>query len=104
MDFDLDLGMEEVTRKDEDKQRDERLGEVNFYSVFRTIFDLFLLAVNLHRWISLNPQKFRLASDIKEGATLTSLNTDFVCYRGLLTTVMCAPYENRNDLLVLATK
>ncbi|CAL4109797.1 unnamed protein product, partial [Meganyctiphanes norvegica] len=32
------------------------------------------------------------------------LSTDFVCFRGLLTEVMCTPYENREGWIICATK
>ena len=33
-----------------------------------------------------------------------SLSTDFVCWRGLLTKLMCIPYENRDDLMLAVIK
>lgn len=32
------------------------------------------------------------------------LHTDFICWRGLLTKLLCTPYENRDDWLVAITK
>ncbi|CAO1421853.1 unnamed protein product [Diamesa serratosioi] len=32
------------------------------------------------------------------------LNTDFVCFRGLLRLIMCTPYENQEGWIILATK
>ena len=32
-----------------------------------------------------------------------NLNTDFVCWRGLLTKLLCTPYENREDWIMAVT-
>jgi len=34
------------------------------------------------------------------GERLDNLNTDVVCFRGLLTTIMCTPYEKRDDWIM----
>ncbi|XP_067143943.1 decapping and exoribonuclease protein-like isoform X2 [Centruroides vittatus] len=54
---------------------------------------------NLLRWILVNKHKFSINTESVE-----SLNTDFVCYRGLLTVILCTPYEQREDWLICATK
>lgn len=33
-----------------------------------------------------------------------SLPVDFVCFRGLLTVIVCTPYENQEDWIICATK
>lgn len=54
----------------------------------------------LLQWISLNRKKFMV-----NGETVPqSLNTDFVCYRGLLSKIMVSPYENTNRWVICATK
>ena len=35
---------------------------------------------------------------------LFSLNTDFVCWRGLMTRLLCTPYENRDSWKIAVTK
>ncbi|KAH9508443.1 hypothetical protein Btru_055247 [Bulinus truncatus] len=58
---------------------------------------------DLLHWIMLNKQKLlRLRKKSSDGKTDTfdRLNIDFVCWRGLLTKLLCIPYENREDLLV----
>ncbi|KAK7093405.1 decapping and exoribonuclease protein-like [Littorina saxatilis] len=59
------------------------------------------------RWVMMNKEKFMLQSDknqldAKEG--IDSLHTDFVCWRGLLTRLMCTPYENKDDWKIAVTK
>ncbi len=58
------------------------------------------------KWISLNKGKFRPAgeSSSDDDASLDSLLTDFVCYRGLFTMIMCTPYERRDDWILSAVK
>ncbi|KAK3696214.1 hypothetical protein RRG08_027657 [Elysia crispata] len=51
--------------------------------------------------VSANSQKL----DTRNSAScFNSLNTDFFCWRGLLTHLACLPYENRDDLLVAVIK
>jgi RAT1-interacting protein len=66
---------------------------------------------DLLRWIMCNKHKF-LSTDPNQHTKTTnrtrdqqqhvfsSINTDFVCWRGLLTRLLCLPYENQDDLLV----
>ena len=51
---------------------------------------------NLLKGILANKSKFVVngAEEVK------SLHTDIVCFRGLLTTIMCSPYERRDDWMV----
>ncbi|XP_064489246.1 decapping and exoribonuclease protein-like [Ornithodoros turicata] len=59
---------------------------------------------NLLIWISKNREKFATRSPKGELLTSESLHTDFICYRGTLTKVLCTPYEARDDWLIGATK
>lgn len=69
---------------------------------------------NLLRWIMLNKEAFCLKQtksnnkdDFQNSDKFLhfgSLNTDFFCWRGLLTHIVCLPYENREDLLVAVIK
>jgi len=47
---------------------------------------------DLLKWVLLNRHKFRIEG---QPAISDKLNTDFVCWRGLLTKLVCTPYENR---------
>ncbi len=54
-------------------------------------------------------QKFVAPSDLQQQQlpsplSPSSLNTDFVCFRGCLTTLMCTPFEPREDWRVAAVK
>ena len=40
----------------------------------------------------------------EQDSQLNTLSTDFVCFRGLLTTLMCTPYERREDWEFVAIK
>ncbi|XP_076451475.1 decapping and exoribonuclease protein-like isoform X2 [Babylonia areolata] len=67
---------------------------------------------DLLRWVMRNRTKFSLklnkeqASGISGDAvtTIDSLNTDFVCWRGLLTKLLCTPYERQDDWKIAITK
>ncbi|KAF0299349.1 Decapping and exoribonuclease protein [Amphibalanus amphitrite] len=39
-----------------------------------------------------------------DASIASSLSTDFVCYRGLITKLMATPYENREPWIICATK
>jgi RAT1-interacting protein len=52
-------------------------------------------------WIVMNKAPF-VVDD--QSTPLQSLSTDFVCFRGLLTTLMCTPYEKREDWEFVALK
>ncbi|XP_060587638.1 decapping and exoribonuclease protein-like isoform X2 [Ruditapes philippinarum] len=56
---------------------------------------------NILRWITNNPDELSIKGT-HEG-TSSQLNTDFVCWRGLLTKFLCTPYENREGWLVAIT-
>lgn len=79
--LDLNKGIQKVKRKVENETKKEQLD-------------------NLLKWILVNKSKF-LIQGSKE---LLSLNSDFVCYRGLLTTIMCTPYEHREGWEVKVIK
>ena len=53
------------------------------------------------QWILNNRHSFQLKSNV---ATDCLLNTDFVTYRGVLTRIMTAPYENQEGWLVCVSK
>ncbi|KAL3875675.1 hypothetical protein ACJMK2_033604 [Sinanodonta woodiana] len=85
--FDLRKGYNEMIRRDETKKE--------------YIDDIL-------RWILKNEDKFAL-NDVKvERKTAhksrKKLNTDFICWRGLLTKFLCTPYESREGWLVSVTK
>ena len=75
------------------------------------------------KWITINKERFAVGGDKSSGRKkINSLNTDFgnlilpnqvssqqlyalaVCFRGLLTQLMCTPYENREGWRVLAVR
>lgn len=78
--FDLTEGYSTMIRKDESKK-----DYIN----------------DILRWILQNEAKF--AVDGKAVEARRQLNTDFVCWRGLLTKFLCTPYENREGWLVAVT-
>lgn len=53
-------------------------------------------------WILMNKAPFVVDDD--QSSPLQTLSTDFVCFRGLLTTLMCTPYEKRKDWEFVALK
>jgi len=56
---------------------------------------------NLLHWIMNHKDKFIVnAANNEKDQAISSLSTDFVCWRGLLTRLLCVPYENRDDLLI----
>lgn len=81
--FDLNLAMDKVVRKNYDETKKERLDRL------------------LH-WILLNSAKFHTVKSV--GGPLLCLSTDFVCFRGLLTKLLCTPYEGREGWIVCATR
>ncbi|ESO84783.1 hypothetical protein LOTGIDRAFT_54612, partial [Lottia gigantea] len=72
--FDLNKGYKEMIRRDEISPE-----QIN----------------DLLRWIMHKPEKFKLHPEKPSLEDL--LNTDFVCWRGLLTRLVCTPYEYRDD-------
>ncbi|XP_003737799.1 decapping and exoribonuclease protein [Galendromus occidentalis] len=56
---------------------------------------------HLLRWIMDNVEKFRAPCDREK---LSNLHTDFVCYRGLLTAIMCSVFENKESWIMGVTK
>ncbi|XP_059098919.1 decapping and exoribonuclease protein-like [Tigriopus californicus] len=82
--FDLNRGMNSVTTKNEDETTQEGIKM-------------------LLTWISLNQGKFTVMLDQK-ATKASSLNTDFVCFRGLMTCIMCTPYEYREGWTISAVK
>lgn len=86
MEWDLNQGMEHVIRKDQSFSKDEGLSMIL-------------------KWILENKQAFAIMDPkTNETAPLTSLSTDFVCFRGLCTTIMCTPYEKREGWQLFAVK
>ncbi|OQR78837.1 protein Dom3Z-like [Tropilaelaps mercedesae] len=57
---------------------------------------------NLLRWICDNVEKFRAPCDGNNDKP-SSLHTDFVSYRGLLTTIMCSVYEQKESWILGVT-
>ncbi|KAK3082516.1 hypothetical protein FSP39_001210 [Pinctada imbricata] len=83
--FDLKLGYKSMVRKDESK--DELLNDIL-------------------RWIMRNRKCFQTAEDqatITDSKPSRNLHTDFVCWRGLLTKLLCTPYENRDGWMIAVT-
>ena len=91
MNWDLNEGLSAVIRKDDNFKHEEGIGHVL-------------------RWILLNKEAFEPfvpgqdQSAITNKDPLTSLSTDFVCFRGLCTTIMCTPYERREGWQIFAVK
>lgn len=83
--FDLSRGYRSLIRKDENKK--EYLDD-------------------MLRWVMLNKARFRLQAekDQQTDPGIKSLHTDFLCWRGLLTKLLCTPYENRDDWMIAVTK
>uniref|UniRef100_A0A2C9JG92 Decapping nuclease n=2 Tax=Biomphalaria glabrata TaxID=6526 RepID=A0A2C9JG92_BIOGL len=80
--FDLRLGYSSMIKKDE-----------SIYNYLN----------NLLSWIMSNKQTVsNLPSKTNDQKTdkFERLNTDFVCWRGLLTKLACIPYENKEDILL----
>lgn len=80
--LDLNKGIEDVVRKNEEVTKHEQLDNV------------------LH-WILNNKDKFVVKG---QEENLTSLSSSVVCYRGLLTTIMCTPYEAREGWQIRAIR
>ncbi|CAG5120107.1 unnamed protein product [Candidula unifasciata] len=97
--FDLRSGYGDMIKRDETKK--EYLDDL-----------LRWIMCNKHKFMS--RQKLETTSDsktLKHGTeqadipnVFDSLNTDFICWRGLLTRLLCIPYENREDLLVAVVR
>ena len=79
--FDLREGVESAIKKDKNT-KNEKLDK-------------------LLEWILLNKAAFAVN---EEETNISTLTTDFVCFRGLLTTIMCTPYERREDWEFVALK
>ncbi|KAL8622719.1 hypothetical protein ACOMHN_009353 [Nucella lapillus] len=63
------------------------------------------------RWVIRNKAKFSLhksqaseQSGKADAGIIDSLNTDFVCWRGLLTRLLCTPYERQDDWKIAITR
>lgn len=81
--FDLNVAMDKVIRKNGEETKNEKLDR-------------------MLEWILSNTAKFHTKESA--GKSLQCLSTDFVCFRGLLTQLMCTPYENREGWIVCATR
>ena len=79
--FDLREGVETAIKKDK-TAKNEKLDK-------------------LLEWILMNKPAFTVN---EQEPHLNTLSTDFVCFRGLLTTLMCTPYERREDWEFIAIK
>ncbi|XP_046579126.1 decapping and exoribonuclease protein-like [Haliotis rubra] len=86
--YDLTHGYSNLIRKDENKK--EYLDD-------------------LLKWVVENKMKFQIVPRQTQDSNedihpqITSLNTDFVCWRGLLTRLLCTPYENRDGWIIAVT-
>jgi RAT1-interacting protein len=59
----------------------------------------------LLKWILGNRNAFEITDpQTQTTQPLTTLSTDFVCFRGLCTTIMCTPYERRDGWQLFAVK
>ncbi|XP_050393444.2 decapping and exoribonuclease protein isoform X1 [Patella vulgata] len=76
--FNLRKGFKEMIKKDESK--------------LEYIDDLL-------RWVISEPRAF-VSKESGHQIKLSSLSTDFVCWRGLLTKLLCSPYENRDGWMI----
>lgn len=59
------------------------------------------------KWILSNRAAFQIVdpnNPTNDPGPLRSLSTDFVAFRGLLTTIMCTPYEKREGWQIFAVK
>ncbi|ESO08100.1 hypothetical protein HELRODRAFT_169832 [Helobdella robusta] len=56
---------------------------------------------DIFKWISLHPPFNTLT---KKGEKLKSLQTDFICWRGLLRKFLCTPYELNENWLIIVRK
>jgi len=78
--LDLNVGLDRVERKGEESQG----GAEGLDNLLRAILG--------------NRERFAVAGELE------SLHTDLVCYRGLLTTLLCTPYEGREGWEVEVVK
>lgn len=83
VEFDLNVALDKVTRKNGEETKNEKIDR-------------------MLEWILCNTAKFHTKESA--GKPLQCLSTDFVCFRGLLTQLMCTPYENREGWIVCATR
>nr|XP_045621699.1 decapping and exoribonuclease protein-like isoform X1 [Procambarus clarkii]XP_045621700.1 decapping and exoribonuclease protein-like isoform X1 [Procambarus clarkii] len=82
VEYDLNVSLDKVTRKDFEETQHEKLDR-------------------LLEWILHNSFKFHTKEST--GKSLKCLSTDFICFRGLMTELLCTPYE-REGWIVCATK
>lgn len=87
--FDLNAGIEQVVRKPESCANEK--------------------ITHLLEFIVRNKQQLKGQNSRTNGSDGTDssaniLSADFVCFRGLLRTVMCTPYEFRDGWIILVTK
>ncbi|XP_053653693.2 decapping and exoribonuclease protein [Cherax quadricarinatus] len=80
--YDLNVALDKANRKLFEETKNEKLDR-------------------LLEWILLNSFKFHTREST--GKPLKCLSTDFICFRGLLTQLLCTPYENEG-WIVCATK
>lgn len=82
--YDLNEGIEHVIRKPETFSNEK--------------------LTHLFEFILRNKKKLRKENHNKKADQNQILGADFVCFRGLLRLLMCAPYERRDAWIILATK
>ncbi|XP_066944469.1 decapping and exoribonuclease protein-like isoform X1 [Macrobrachium rosenbergii] len=83
VEYDLNIGMDKVVRKDYEVLKKDKLSQ-------------------LLNWLLVNKHKFHTKDNA--GRPLQSLSTDFICFRGLLRDILCMPYENKERIILCATK
>ncbi|XP_042228671.1 decapping and exoribonuclease protein-like [Homarus americanus] len=83
VDYDLNVAMDKMIRKNFEETKTEKLDR-------------------LLEWILQNLYKFQTKDSSDK--PLKCLSTDFVCFRGLLTELLCTPYESKEGWIICATK
>ncbi|XP_076033077.1 decapping and exoribonuclease protein-like isoform X2 [Oratosquilla oratoria] len=81
--MDLDFAMDKAKLKDFEKTKDEKLDR-------------------LLQWIQYNSH--RLYGNSDKNKPLENIFPKIVCFRGLLTEIMCTPFEDREGFIICATK
>lgn len=56
------------------------------------------------KWVLLNKTQFLIQNQTKQQQGCECLHTDFVCWRGLLTKLLCTPYESRDGWQIAVTR
>ncbi|XP_076306012.1 decapping and exoribonuclease protein-like isoform X2 [Tachypleus tridentatus] len=72
-----------------------------YEKVIKKSFELNEKLDNLLQWIIRNKKKIQVTRTTDKDV---GLNTDFICYRGLLTTILVTVYEQQEDWQICATR